>query len=75
MKKIICLMFAAVLIAGCTQTSSSVDLSGLEDLGELPNVTVNGMNELGNLPPTNISIDLGSGMPPSNPFPSEPSLE
>jgi hypothetical protein len=70
-KKIIPLIFAIILFAGCTQ-SSNADLSNLQELGDLPNLNVNGMEELGNLPSTNVSIDLGSGIPSNNPFPSEP---
>ena len=75
MKKTIALLIAAVLVAGCTQSSNSVDLSSLSDLGELPSINASGMGELESLPPTNISITLGAGIPSSNPFPSEPAIE
>ncbi len=70
MNKIWALFFAAVLIAGCTTQSS-----GLEDLGELPEINSSGMPELESLPSTNISIDLNTGMPSENPFPSMPTIE
>jgi len=77
MNKILALFFAAVLIAGCTTQSSgsNVDLSGLEDLGELPEINSSGMPELESLPSTNISIDLDTAMPSENPFPSMPTIE
>ncbi|MDD4353334.1 MAG: hypothetical protein PHN56_02650 [Candidatus Nanoarchaeia archaeon] len=76
MKKILILISVMVLIAGCTQpNTSNVDLSGLEELGDLPAINASGMGELGSLPSTNISINLDTGMPASNPFPSQPELE
>jgi hypothetical protein len=75
MNKIIIVILAAVIIAGCTQTGSNIDLSSLEDLGDLPELNASGMGELGSLPSTNISIDLDTGMPSSNPFPGEPEIE
>lgn len=76
MNKLIALVFAAILIAGCTESSSSnVDLSALEDLSDLPSINASGMPELGSLPSTNTSISLDTGMPSENPFPSEPLIE
>jgi hypothetical protein len=77
MNKILALIFAAILIAGCTTQSrgSNADLSGLEELEELPKINSSGMPELESLPSTNISIDLDTGIPSENPFPSMPALE
>ncbi len=76
MKKLIALIAAAVLIAGCTaQSSGNVDISGLEELGELPSTNSSGMPELGSLPSTNSTIDLDTGLIESNPFPEMPNLE
>lgn len=71
MKKELIALGMILLIAGCTQQTSTYTGAELE---ELPELSIDGMNELGDLPETNISVDLGGGAIGSNPFPDEPSL-
>ena len=70
MKKALIAIGLVILIAGCTQGSSS-----LQELGDLPDLTVSGMNELGDLPSVNQTVDIGGGTISSNPFPDQPSIE
>ena len=71
MKKAIIAIGLLILIAGCTQQSTG---SQLEDLSDLPDLTVSGMNELGDLPSVNATVDIGGGAISSNPFPDQPQI-